>query len=150
MLPWVALGPRCRSLPSPCRYLDRLLSRELVQVFAQTLRPHQLALLGDGPFTAGRRSCGARAILRPRARNSGLTRTLYGRFVTDFGRPAWPGDAGMTVLDRAVLEHNLLSASKVYTNITLIELGVLLAISPDRVRRRQRHPWPASCWRAGP
>ena len=40
----------------------------------------------------------------------------------------------MTVLDRAVLEHNLLSASKVYTNITLIELGVLLAVPTDRVR----------------
>eukprot|EP00842_Homolaphlyctis_polyrhiza_P003962 jgi/Hompol1/4567/HPOL_003708-RA len=37
----------------------------------------------------------------------------------------------MTVLDRAVIEHNLLSASRLYKNISFAELGGLLAISPD-------------------
>ncbi|KAL5704004.1 COP9/signalosome complex subunit Csn4 [Ranunculus cassubicifolius] len=35
-----------------------------------------------------------------------------------------------TVLDRAMIEHNLLSASKLYTNISFEELGTLLGIDP--------------------
>ncbi|KAI8928246.1 hypothetical protein BC831DRAFT_449065 [Entophlyctis helioformis] len=38
----------------------------------------------------------------------------------------------MTVLDRAVIEHNLLSASHLYNNISFGELGSLLAISADQ------------------
>lgn len=37
---------------------------------------------------------------------------------------------GSTILDRAVVEHNLLSASKLYNNITFAELGALLEIPP--------------------
>ncbi|XVE94741.1 hypothetical protein REPUB_Repub02eG0035300 [Reevesia pubescens] len=39
-----------------------------------------------------------------------------------------------TVLDRAMIEHNLLSASKLYTNISFEELGTLLGIPPHKVR----------------
>jgi len=42
---------------------------------------------------------------------------------------------GSTVLDRAVIEHNLLSASKLYKNITFAELGQLLSISPDKAEK---------------
>jgi len=42
---------------------------------------------------------------------------------------------GSTVLDRAVIEHNLLSASKLYNNITFAELGQLLSIAPDRAEK---------------
>lgn len=35
---------------------------------------------------------------------------------------------GSSILDRAVFEHNLLSASKLYNNITFEELGALLDI----------------------
>ncbi|GJN08777.1 hypothetical protein PR202_ga26732 [Eleusine coracana subsp. coracana] len=38
-----------------------------------------------------------------------------------------------TVLDRAMIEHNLLSASKLYTNISFGELGTLLGIDPLKV-----------------
>jgi COP9 signalosome complex subunit 4 len=41
---------------------------------------------------------------------------------------------GSTVLDRAVIEHNLLSSSKIYNNITFAELGSLLEITPEKVR----------------
>ncbi|EHA8586641.1 COP9 signalosome complex subunit 4 [Cocos nucifera] len=37
-----------------------------------------------------------------------------------------------TVLDRAMIEHNLLSASKLYTNISFEELGTLLGIPPQK------------------
>jgi COP9 signalosome complex subunit 4 len=40
---------------------------------------------------------------------------------------------GSTVLERAVIEHNLLAASKVYNNITFDELGALLNITPEKV-----------------
>lgn len=40
---------------------------------------------------------------------------------------------GSSILDRAVIEHNLLSASKLYNNITFEELGALLEIPPAKV-----------------
>ncbi|KAL7750256.1 hypothetical protein RI367_004429 [Sorochytrium milnesiophthora] len=42
------------------------------------------------------------------------------------------GDGTTTVLDRAVIEHNLLSASRIYENISFDELGAMLHISPDQ------------------
>ena len=39
---------------------------------------------------------------------------------------------GSTVLDKAVLEHNLLAASRLYQNIPLSSLGSLLGVSADR------------------
>jgi len=42
---------------------------------------------------------------------------------------------GSTVLDRAVTEHNLLSASKLYNNITFVELGTLLDIAPEKAEK---------------
>jgi COP9 signalosome complex subunit 4 len=41
------------------------------------------------------------------------------------------GKGSATILDRAVIEHNLLSASKLYNNITFEELGALLEIAPQ-------------------
>ena len=41
--------------------------------------------------------------------------------------------SGSSILDRAVIEHNILSASKLYNNITLDELGTLLGISGKKV-----------------
>eukprot|EP00245_Coleochaete_scutata_P009413 TRINITY_DN3090_c0_g1_i1.p1 TRINITY_DN3090_c0_g1~~TRINITY_DN3090_c0_g1_i1.p1 ORF type:complete len:401 (+),score=100.64 TRINITY_DN3090_c0_g1_i1:15-1217(+) len=42
---------------------------------------------------------------------------------------------GSTVLDRAIIEHNLLSASKLYTNISFEELGSLLGIDANKAER---------------
>ncbi|KAF2899456.1 hypothetical protein ILUMI_06717 [Ignelater luminosus] len=42
---------------------------------------------------------------------------------------------GSTILDRAVIEHNLLSASKLYNNITFEELGALLEIHPSKAEK---------------
>ncbi|XP_034951072.1 COP9 signalosome complex subunit 4 [Chelonus insularis] len=42
---------------------------------------------------------------------------------------------GSTILDRAVIEHNLLSASKLYNNITFEELGALLEIPPSKAEK---------------
>lgn len=42
---------------------------------------------------------------------------------------------GSSILDRAVVEHNLLSASKLYNNITFDELGALLEIEPRKAEK---------------
>lgn len=36
----------------------------------------------------------------------------------------------MQVLDRAVIEHNMLATSRLYNNISFEELGALLGIGP--------------------
>lgn len=41
------------------------------------------------------------------------------------------GEDGMSILSRAVIEHNLLSASKLYNNIAVTELGQLLGVDPQ-------------------
>jgi hypothetical protein len=38
-----------------------------------------------------------------------------------------------TVLEEAVMQHNLLSASRLYKNISFAELGALLCISAEKV-----------------
>lgn len=40
---------------------------------------------------------------------------------------------GSTLIDRAVIEHNLLAASKLYNNIKFNELGNLFEIPADKV-----------------
>ena len=39
---------------------------------------------------------------------------------------------GTTVLEKAVIEHNLAAASRLYNNIYFAELGQLLGVSPDQ------------------
>lgn len=45
---------------------------------------------------------------------------------------------GDTVLDRAIIEHNLIAVSRMYTNIGLNELGVLLNVSSERAEKTGR------------
>jgi len=45
------------------------------------------------------------------------------------------GGGERTLLERAIMEHNLLAASKVYNNIRFEDLGNLLNISPDQAER---------------
>ncbi|KAJ3326684.1 hypothetical protein HDU76_012727 [Blyttiomyces sp. JEL0837] len=42
---------------------------------------------------------------------------------------------GGTVLDRAVMEHNLLAASKIYNNISFKELGTLLGVDGEKAEQ---------------
>ncbi|KAK9815676.1 hypothetical protein WJX72_007876 [[Myrmecia] bisecta] len=67
-------------------YLERILRREEVEAFAQSLAAHQRAMTPDGS----------------------------------------------TVLERAVIEHNLAAASKLYDNIYFSELGQLLGVDASK------------------
>ena len=40
---------------------------------------------------------------------------------------------GLTIVQRAIIEHNMVAVGKLYDSIYLTELGVLLGVSPDRV-----------------
>ena len=102
------------------RYLDRLLSRDLVEAFARNLRPDQMATLGDGA-------------LAPSSNTGEATAALTARVMPRSDSAVLGSRTGSTVLDRAVWEHNLLAASKVYTNISFVELGALLDIDPTKV-----------------
>merc|ERR1719188_1159113 len=42
---------------------------------------------------------------------------------------------GQTVLERAVLQHNVLSASRVYKNMRLPDLGLLLEVPAERAEK---------------
>ena len=42
---------------------------------------------------------------------------------------------GSTVLEKAVVEHNLLAASRLYNNIYFAELGQLLGVPPQKSER---------------
>eukprot|EP01132_Coremiostelium_polycephalum_P002263 gene2263-2786_t len=69
-----------------------------------------------------------------------LERVLRKSEVTKFAENLRPHQMallsdGSTVLDRAVIEHNLLSASKLYNNITFDELGSLLEIPAEKAEK---------------
>ncbi len=58
---------------------------------------------------------------------------------------------GSTILDHAVIEHNLLAASKLYNNITFEGLGALLEIEGTITKQFHLSIWflqlPSNCFR---
>ena len=48
--------------------------------------------------------------------------------------------AGSSILDRAVIEHNLIAVSKLYNNIKFEELGALLEIPSTKVSKFAAFP----------
>lgn len=105
-------------------YLDRIIRGNQLQEFAAMLMPHQKATTADGEAEE-------------------WTVNLDLIQVVMFGLCS----AGSSILDRAVIEHNLLSASKLYNNITFEELGALLEIPPAKVTGDY---WTRRCqWRGG-
>ncbi|SCV73781.1 BQ2448_6211 [Microbotryum intermedium] len=84
-------------------FLDQTIHPTEIAEFAASLSPHQLARLPPAAVT-----------------------------VIDDDAAVEKGKKGPeTLLDRAVMEHNILAASKVYNNITFIGLGHLLGIRPS-------------------
>ncbi|KAF9119483.1 COP9 signalosome complex subunit 4 [Mortierella sp. GBA39] len=70
-----------------------------------------------------------------------LDRVLRSNEVQEFSTTLRPHQLALladntTVLDRAVIEHNLLSASKIYNNISFEELGALLGVKPEQAEAR--------------
>lgn len=71
----------------------------------------------------------------PRNKERVVSRAAVQKFsesLKDHQKAVLPG--GGTVLDEALVAHNLFCASRLYTTISFQELGSLLEISPERVR----------------
>uniref|UniRef100_A0A8C9DQ43 COP9 signalosome complex subunit 4 n=1 Tax=Prolemur simus TaxID=1328070 RepID=A0A8C9DQ43_PROSS len=99
-------------------YLDRIIRGNQLQEFAAMLMPHQKATTADGSCYV------AQAGLKLLASSNTPTSTSQRAKITS-----------SSILDRAVIEHNLLSASKLYNNITFEELGALLEIPAAKAEK---------------
>jgi len=99
-------------------FLDRILRSAEVKDFEGTLKPHQLA----------------RVALSSNDRVASATHTDGDANDPTISKRTGPS----TVLDRAVMEHNLLASSKIYNNITFKGLGALLDLSPSAAENMAR------------
>ncbi|SJX60911.1 related to COP9-signalosome complex subunit 4 [Sporisorium reilianum f. sp. reilianum] len=95
-------------------FLDRVIRPDEIASFEKLLSPHQIAKLAASSKPAA-----------AAAAASSSTDTAEG------GESKWVRHAPSTVLDRAMIEHNVLSASRLYDNITLAGLGALVDLSPE-------------------
>jgi len=89
-------------------FLDHILRPAEIKKFEATLKPHQLAKIAISS-------------------NDRLASTATSDDKDDSFSSTRTGPA--TVLDRAVMEHNLLASSKIYRNITFRGLGALLDLT---------------------
>ena len=99
-------------------FLDHILRSAEVKNFEGTLKPHQLARIAISSNDKL-----ASAIPDATATTEPNTSTRTG--------PS-------TVLDRAVMEHNLLASSNIYNNITFRGLGALLDLTPGAAETMAR------------
>lgn len=103
-------------------FLDRILRPTEVKEFEATLKPHQLAKIAVSS-------------------NDKLAATVSssdGDEDVNMGETVSTRTGPSTVLDRAVLEHNLLASSKIYNNITFHGLGALLDLTPGAAETMAR------------
>ena len=96
-------------------FLDHIIRPAEVKTFEKTLRPHQLAKIAQ--------SSNDRLASRLTADDDDTTMADVGVQVSTRTGPS-------TVLDRAVMEHNVLACSNIYNNITFAGLGALLDVTP--------------------
>jgi COP9 signalosome complex subunit 4 len=98
-------------------FLDHILRPAEIRTFEERLRPHQLAKIAISS-------------------NDQLASTIDD---DDSAEPSTSTRRGpSTVLDRAVMEHNLLASSKIYNNITFRGLGALLDLAPGAAETMAR------------
>lgn len=96
-------------------FLDRILRSEEIKEFEGTLKQHQLAKIA----------------LSSSDRVASADEDANDPTVSKRTGPS-------TVLDRAVMEHNLLASSRIYNNITFRGLGALLDLAPGAAETMAR------------
>ncbi|KAJ6613411.1 hypothetical protein B0H10DRAFT_227968 [Mycena sp. CBHHK59/15] len=101
-------------------FLDHILRSAEIKTFEGTLKPHQLAKIA---ISSNDRLASSGQDDDPSSANEPAASTRTG--------PS-------TVLDRAVMEHNLLASSKIYNNITFRGLGALLDLTPGAAETMAR------------
>jgi COP9 signalosome complex subunit 4 len=107
-------------------FLDHILRPSEVHEFEKTLRTHQLAKIAQSTNEQ----------LAARAVATGADDEEEDEPIDDTPKSKRTGPS--TVLDRAVLEHNLLASSKIYNNITFRGLGALLDLTPAAAENMAR------------
>jgi COP9 signalosome complex subunit 4 len=101
-------------------FLDHILRPAEVKEFEKTLKPHQLAKIAISS--------------NDRLSSSGQDEGSDGAQEPPTSTRTGPS----TVLDRAVMEHNLLASSRIYNNITFHGLGALLDLTPGAAETMAR------------
>jgi len=99
-------------------FLDHILRSAEIKEFEKTLKPHQLAKIA---ISSNDRLASAGNDHSADPDSTASTRT-----------------GPSTVLDRAVMEHNLLASSNIYNNITFRGLGALLDLTPGAAETMAR------------
>jgi COP9 signalosome complex subunit 4 len=107
-------------------FLDHILRPSEVHDFEKTLRPHQLAKIAQSTNEQ----------LAARTATADDDEEQVQEPADDTPKSTRTGPS--TVLDRAVLEHNLLASSKIYNNITFRGLGALLDLTPSAAENMAR------------
>ncbi|KAJ7781206.1 hypothetical protein B0H16DRAFT_1671545 [Mycena metata] len=101
-------------------FLDHILRPAEIKSFEATLKRHQLAKVSISS-------------------NDRLASSAQDEDSANANEPAASTRTGpSTVLDRAVMEHNLLASSKIYNNITFRGLGALLDLTPGAAETMAR------------
>ncbi|KAH9943435.1 uncharacterized protein BXZ73DRAFT_40515 [Epithele typhae] len=100
-------------------FRDRILRSSEIKEFEGTLKAHQLARIEVSA-------------------NDRLAAVVADDADDTAGPGASTRKGPSTVLDRAVMEHNLLASSKVYNNITFKGLGALLDVTPGAAETMAR------------
>lgn len=98
-------------------FLDHILRSAEIKEFEKSLKPHQLAKI---------------------AISSNDRLASAGNDAGDADPNASTRTGPSTVLDRAVMEHNLLASSNIYNNITFRGLGALLDLTPGAAETMAR------------
>lgn len=100
-------------------FLEQIIRSEEIKDFESSLRPHQLARIAQSSNDRSIAALSSEYAADADAQGGGTG-----------GEKESTRIGPSTVLDRAVMEHNLLSCSKIYTNITFRGLGALLDLMP--------------------
>ena len=111
-------------------FRDRILRSSEIKEFEGSLKPHQLARI---EVSTNERLAAAAVVDDDDDNNSGSGAAEDAADV-----PMSTRKGPSTVLDRAVMEHNLLASSKVYNNITFRGLGTLLDVTPGAAETMAR------------
>ena len=114
-------------------FLDRIIRQKEVQAFSEMLEEHQKAKLASGSGGGG-----ATGRVLDEDDEHDMETEGEGGAETDASERGQRKKGPEDVLDKAIMEHNLLCASLIYANITFSGLGKLLNLTPSSAEAMAR------------
>lgn len=110
-------------------FLDQIVGPGEVAAFEELLQPHQKAQLAKTGNEREMLRLEEEAQQKEASSGEPADATMVPASASSATTPI--KTAPTTVLDRAMMEHNILASSKLYMNITLAGLGSLLSLTPN-------------------